>query len=292
MKTIAALVLALVTASTSLLAAGSQAPAPQKPPAAPPATQKPATPPPTTQAPAAPGQAAAPSPRPRAAAAPARLSLTVFVTDSSGTPIRDAQVRATGPVEREGTTSREGTVKLQTLRAGTYRLRLEAEGFITLDRDVTVKAGEPEVEVSLERAPAPAKAPEPPPSPKTAPTAIFTLPPADPNAVADVVSVVDWLSKNRLERSEPRKESVVARSAGEAAAILQVRDALRDRTHADADEVIYVINGSAIFSSKGRQQNVETGALLLVPRGVTYSIENRGREPLWALSVVSPGQQK
>ena len=115
------------------------------------------------------------------------------------------------------------------------------------------------------------------------------LPPPDPNATIEVVSVVDWLAKNRLERNEPRKEGVVARSAGEAAALIQVREALRDRSHAAADEVLYVINGSASLSSKGRQQQIETGSLLLIPRGVTFTIENRGREPLWALSVLSPG---
>lgn len=286
MKTIAVLVLGLVTASPALFAAGHQAPPTQKPPAAPPAAQAPAQPPKTTPPPAK-------APAPRAASSSARLTMTVFVTDSSGAPARDVQVHATGPVEREGSTGREGSVKLQTLKAGTYRLRFEGDGFVTLDHDVTVKPGAPtEIEVTLDRAPTPPKAVEPPPAPKPAPSAVFTLPPPDPNAVVDIVSVVDWLSKNRLERGEPRKESVVAKSAGEAASILQVRDALRDRSHPDADEVIYVINGSASFSSKGRQQSLDTGALLLVPRGVSFTIENRGREPLWALSVLSPGQQK
>jgi mannose-6-phosphate isomerase-like protein (cupin superfamily) len=34
-------------------------------------------------------------------------------------------------------------------------------------------------------------------------------------------------------------------------------------------------------------QTIETGALVLIPRGVTFTLENRGREPLWALSVLA-----
>lgn len=218
--------------------------------------------------------------------------MTVFVTDVTGAPIPDARVVALGSQPREGRTTREGSVRLQGLRAGTYRLHLEAEGFVTLEHDVVVKAGANEAEVTLNRAPEPPKPVEPPPAPKpevTAEALGHPLPPADPNAAADVLSVVDWLSKNALKRGEGRKEAVVTRSAGLAGAVLQVRDALYDRAHPDADELIYVINGKAVFSSKGRQQSLDTGALLLVPHGVTYTLENRGREPLWAISILSPG---
>lgn len=255
-----------------------------QPPAgqAPPAQATPQTPPKPTR----------PSTRPPAAG---RQAMLVFVNDSTGAPISGALVRLDGPIMREGHTTREGSVRFQGLRPGAYRLRMQADGFITLEKDVTVRGGGvTELEASLSKAPEPPKAVEPPPAPKSAPhaTGAGSLPPADPNATVEVVSVVDWLAKNRLERGEPRKEAVVARGASESASMLQVRDALRDRSHADADEVIYVINGAAALSSKGRVQTIETGALVLVPRGVVFTLENRGREPLWALSVLSPAGER
>jgi NAD(P)-dependent dehydrogenase (short-subunit alcohol dehydrogenase family) len=151
-----------------------------------------------------------------------------------------------------------------------------------------LKGAAEEIEVALTRAPAPPKPAEPPPAAKPSAPSAAPLPPADANASVEVMSVVDWLAKNKLERGEPRREGVVARTPLLSSALLQVRDSLRDRSHADADEVIYVINGSAVLSSKGRQQPIETGALVVIPRGVTVTIENRGREPLWALSVLTP----
>jgi mannose-6-phosphate isomerase-like protein (cupin superfamily) len=211
--------------------------------------------------------------------------MTVFVTDTTGAPVPDVHVKLNGPIVREGVTTREGTLKVQGLRAGDYRLHLEADGFVTLEKDFLLRGSGLELEVTLNRAPAPPKPAEPPaPAPRAS---AAPLPPPDANATADVLSVVDWLAKNKLERGEPRKEGIVARTPGEVASLLQVKDALCDRVHPDADEVIYVINGSAAFSSKGRMQTIETGALVLIPRGVTFTLENRGREPLWALSVLA-----
>lgn len=240
----------------------------------------------------APPPAQPPTPRPaaprpaRPAAPDARTTMTVLVTDASGAGQAGVRVMVSGPVTRSGETSDDGSVRFQGMRAGTYRLRFEADAFITLEREVVLKPGVlPPVDVALNRARAkPAAPPEPP---RPAPSA-QTVPPADPNALAEAISVVQFFAKNRLERGEPRRESQVLRSALAAASLLQVRDALVDRTHAEADEVLYVINGSAWMNSKGRQQALETGALLIIPRGVHYTIENRGKEPIWILSVLSP----
>jgi mannose-6-phosphate isomerase-like protein (cupin superfamily) len=300
MKTTAVLVLAFAIGAGSALLGQAPAQPAQKPPVA---TQQPAQKPPAVAQPPAqtpPAQPApmAPKPQtptapPKAAAKPAastRLALTVFVSDTTGAPIQGVHVTADGPIPREGTTSREGSVTLQGLKAGQYRLRFEAERFVTLEKELALKASE-EVEATLSKAMAGAKPADPvaPPAQKPAGPAV-SVPPADPNATVEVVSVVDWLAKNKLPRGEPTREGIVARTGFESAALLQIREAVRDRSHADADEVIYVINGTATLSSKGRQQQLETGALLLIPRGVTVTIENRGREPLWALSVIAPSK--
>ena len=237
-------------------------------------------------APAAQATPAAPRPARPAVPADVRGPMSIVVTDASGAPQGGVHVSASGPVTRGGSTVGDGTLKFQGVRSGTYRLRFEADGFITLERDVTVKAGaQPPIDVALDRAPA--KPPEPPPAPRPAANA-GALPPADPNATVDVVSVVQWLAKNRLERGEPRRESEVLRSALAGASVLQLRDIAGDRGHADADEVLYVINGTASLTSKGRQQTIDTGTVLIVPRGVKYTLENRGKEPIWILSVLTP----
>src|SRR5512133_2665532 len=99
-------------------------------------TQPPAqTPPPTA--------AAKPQAPPRApvSSTAGRASAAVMVTDQSGTGVPDVRVTVTGPVTREGTTARDGTLRLQGLRPGSYRLRFESPDFITLEKDVAIKTG-------------------------------------------------------------------------------------------------------------------------------------------------------
>jgi mannose-6-phosphate isomerase-like protein (cupin superfamily) len=267
--------LSLATAA----AAQTQAP-PQKPPAqAPP----PAT---TTTAPAQP--LAAPKPQAPAQAAATRISMAVTVTDLAGEAAPDVRVALTGPVAREGTTARDGIVRFQALRAGTYRLRFESPDFVTFEREATVKAGAlAEVEVTLSRAlekPAP-------PSPLPAPAQAASTEPAplslNPNAAVDLLELPDWIEKNLIGRSDPQRETVVGRAPGATARIVQVRDPIKDRVRGDADEMLYVIAGEGVLRTKGRAYDLTAGSFAVVPRGVAYTLERSGRNPLIALSMVS-----
>ena len=194
----------------------------------------------------------------------------------------------TGPTAREGETNRDGVVMLQGVRTGSYRVRVQAEDYITLERDIAARGGL-EVEMTLNPAPEPtaAAAPAKPQTPTSPPAPSAAAIPADPNATIQLSSVVEFLSKNQLGRNEPRSESVVGEAPQVASSLLQVRSTFEGRAHAAADEVLYVINGKAEINSKGRVYQVETGSLLTIPRGVTYSIANKGRDPLWALSVLA-----
>lgn len=241
------------------------------------------TPTPGVQAPAPPPQTHAAVPAPAA-----RLTVALTVTDASGTPIPGVRVMATGPVSREGTTAREGSVTLQTLRAGTYRLRFEADDFVTLERELTLKPGAPaHVDVTLGRAPA---RPVPPPvsAPVPAPTGTKFAP--NPDATVDVLALPDWIEKNYIGRNDPRKETTVGRAPGATATVLQVREPIRDRVHDDVDEVLYVIAGEGVLRAKGHEQSLDAGACAIIPRGVSYSVERRGKNPLIALSVLSSGK--
>jgi mannose-6-phosphate isomerase-like protein (cupin superfamily) len=208
-----------------------------------------------------------------------------MVTDLSGKAIPDAQVAMSGPVSREGTTARDGGLALQALRAGSYRLRFESSEFITLERDVTVKAGPPvEVDVALDRAPVKAVAPPPAPAPAAA-AASATTPP-DPSATAELFALPDWIEKNLIGRNDPLKETSVGHTLLMTASVVQVRDPIKDRVRGDADEMLYVIAGEGVLRAKGRDQMLDAGSLAVIPRGVAYTIERRGRNPLIALSIV------
>ena len=91
----------------------------------------------------APSPAPAPAPAPARAAAPGprASTVTLAVTDPAGIPVQGVAVSVTGPVTRNVTTIANGTARLPGMRSGTYRLRFEREGFITLERDVTMRAG-------------------------------------------------------------------------------------------------------------------------------------------------------
>src|SRR5689334_3177894 len=97
--------------------------------------------------------ASAQTPAPPRTAAPSS-TLSVQVTDKSGNGLSNVAVALAGPVDRTGTTAPEGSVASRSMRAGTYRLRFEHEGFITLEREVVLARGPADVSVALNPAPA------------------------------------------------------------------------------------------------------------------------------------------
>jgi hypothetical protein len=115
----------------------AQSPAPQPPPAAP------------AQTPPAGAAARPPARRSPAGAA----ALAVQVTDKSGNGIGDVAVSVTGPVDRSGSTGPDGNVTFRSVRAGTYRLRFEHERFVTLEREMVMRAQPSDVSVALNPAP-------------------------------------------------------------------------------------------------------------------------------------------
>lgn len=232
---------------------------------------------------AQPPVAATPRPAPaQSAPVTGRIVLTVDVTDGTGAPLSDVSVSMSGPLARAAVTGKDGTVKLQGVKPGTYRLRFEAASFVTLERDVTVKAVAPAQEdVMLTRAPAP---PPPPPTPSVTVSSAPVRP--DPNAIIDLLMLPEWIEKNLVGRSDALKETMIGRTPGATATVVQVRESLKDRLRIDADEMLYVIAGQGVVRAKGQEQSLDAGAFVVIPRGVTYTLERRGRNPLIALSVV------
>jgi mannose-6-phosphate isomerase-like protein (cupin superfamily) len=231
------------------------------------------------------GQTAAPpaAPRPAAQRASARpATLTIQVTDTLGAPLADTQVATADPVARDGTTGPDGSIRFTNMRAGTYRLRFTRDGSITLERDVTVRAGESAtVDVSLSAAPVPAKPPEPEKPAVEPPKA---LPPSgDPK----VTPVPLFLEKNFIGGREGRKDSSLGCTPTATATLHQLRDTWLSHAHEDADEWIYVVAGEGMLRIGASDQRLQAGTFSLVPHGKAHALVPQGRNPLIITSVLS-----
>jgi Carboxypeptidase regulatory-like domain/Cupin domain len=214
-----------------------------------------------------------------------RAALDVEVTKGNGEPLEGVRVIAKGPVEREGETNGSGMARLLNLRPGTYRLRFEAEGFVTFEREVTLPASGrlAPVEVTLDTAPEPARR-EAPAAPAATPALSDTNRPVGEAASLDVTSFIE---RNFIGRGEPQKISVLGCTGYSTTRLLQVREPLADRAHADADETLFVVAGEATVKMGGRDQPVEPNGLVIIPRGTEHSITRRGRNPAILLSILS-----
>jgi mannose-6-phosphate isomerase-like protein (cupin superfamily) len=205
----------------------------------------------------------------------------LIVRDVSGTPIEGVNVTIDDSGSQPVVTDAKGMVDVM-LGDGTRRLRLERDGFITLEREVTIRAGKPsEVYIVLSTAPAAAAPPEPPPpppppEPEPAPAAIAAGPPVH-------VSVPAFLDRNFIGR-EASKQTVLACMPGSTTRLLQLRDPLAAHKHDDVDEIVYVVAGEGAIRIGGQSTLAEPGSLSVIPRGVEHSIERRGNNPLILLS--------
>ncbi|MGH9314551.1 MAG: cupin domain-containing protein, partial [Vicinamibacterales bacterium] len=100
--------------------------------------------------------------------------------------------------------------------------------------------------------------------------------------------IPDFIDQNFLGRA-PRKDSVIGCAPTSKTTLLQLREPLGEHTHADGDEVLYVVAGEATHKVGGRETRIEPGTYSLVPRGVPHSITRRGTNPI-VLLLVETGQ--
>jgi mannose-6-phosphate isomerase-like protein (cupin superfamily) len=254
----------------------TQTPPPKPPPTqtTPPATQ---TPPPKPQTPATkpPGTSTSSA----AAAKPAIVDL--LVTTPAGLTIPGATVKADGPVLRQGTTGADGHVVFQNVNPGTYRFRIEHDSFVTLEKEVAVVGGSrAATQAALTPASKPAaSAPPPVPAPAQATPA---LKPGEPR----VLSLTD-IAEQLLRAPDPIAERALGCSGATESRLIRVRESLAGHTHADADELLYIVAGDATLKLGDREQNISPGWFVVVPRGMSHSLTRRGRTPVLILSAVS-----
>ena len=208
-------------------------------------------------------------------------TLDVRVTDRTGATLDDVVVKVEGDVGREGTTNASGFVALTNLTAGTYRLRFERDGFVTLEKEAVVRVG---ATVTVNAALTAAPPPPPPPAPAAPP------PPPAPVLTAGeprVVAIPDFVNKQLITNKETIKENPIGCSGATAAKVIQLRGPLAAHSHDDADEVLYVIAGDATIRLGADEHRITSGAFVLVPRGMEHTITLRGRNPLILTSTVS-----
>lgn len=247
------------------------APRPATPAPAPTASQ-PATPVPPTQPPA-----------PRRAQ-PAATVLDVRVIDRSGRPIADATVTVEGPTHQDGASDARGTLTMRGLSAGSYRVRADADGFVSLEKEITVR-GTTEASLALARAPRIIEPAPPPPAPVVAPA-----PPPEATPVAGFAGDPKVVSVRELaEHASDGRDAVtvvpISCSGTSNVRLVLVRDVLPRGSHRDEAQTLYVVSGQAILSIGETTEQIGPGSVAVVPRGVTYGLEKKGRNPAVLLSV-------
>lgn len=213
----------------------------------------------------------------RAPRAPRTATFAILVTDADGAQVPNVRVTVEGAASRTVRTE-GGRIALEELPVGDYRLRFEKDGFVTLERELTARAGKPiEVNVTLHRVPPP---PAPPAPVKPERPAVDAKP-----AAIDLLAVID---KEFIGRAAGKTTPLACGGDG-SASLIQVNDPVADHAHAEADEFLYVIAGEGAANVAGAAHRLRAGALLFVPRGVTHRFSQSGRNPLIVLSV-SAGQ--
>ena len=209
---------------------------------------------------------------------PRTATLAISVTDPAGTSIPNVSVTIEGPASRS-TRTEGGRIAIEELPAGRYIVRLEHEGFVTVERDLTATAGKP-IEVKVTMKPLPAAPPAPAPA----------APPSKPssNAKPSAFDVPGVIEKEFVGRAAGKTTPLACGDDGNAT-LIQLNQPLQTHAHDDADEFIYVVAGEGSASLQGTAQRLKAGTLLFVPRGTPHGLTVSGRNPLIVLSTRAGG---
>jgi mannose-6-phosphate isomerase-like protein (cupin superfamily) len=246
-----------------------------------------AAPPPSGQTATTPsGQTSKPAAGQASTARPGSVALTV-VTESGAT-LSGAAVSLRGAVDRQALAGTDGVATLLNIPPGTYRARISRDGYVTFEKEVTIRAG---VRATSEAAltAAPAAPPPPPPAPKETPKPSPSQSQSEsrgPVGAAKVLSLTD-LAEQMLNDKAPLVEREIGCSVATASQLILVRETLTSHTHADADEMLYVVAGDATLKIADKDTQVSAGWFGIVPRGSAHSLAKRGRNAPIVLAIRS-----
>jgi mannose-6-phosphate isomerase-like protein (cupin superfamily) len=241
-----------------------------------PATAKPAqTAKPST---AKPSTAKPSTAKPQASQA-GRAGIALVVTLPTGATLSGVGVELIGPTMRSGTTNPSGQINFTGLQAGTYRLRFTGDDVTAFEREVTLRAGQTAaLDITLNGAP--------PPREIVKEIVTDAAPAEGPAGTPQVLSLVD-LAESELERRQPRRETLVSCSGATRSTLLQLNQDQPVRLYDSADSLFYVVAGEGVLDVGGGETRLQAGTFASVPRGTSFTIGRRGRNPLIMLSVLT-----
>jgi mannose-6-phosphate isomerase-like protein (cupin superfamily) len=205
------------------------------------------------------------------------VSFAIVVTDASGAPINDARVTMSGTAERTGRTE-AGRLAFEDLKPGPYRFRFDKDGYVSLERELTARGGAPtDVKVALTAAPPPPKPVEPVKTPPPEPTV---------DAKPMGLDLAAYAGNNAVGRRAPGKASALSCTTGGAATLLQINDPVKEHTHPDSDEFVYVLAGEGNARIGSMDEPMSAGMFLVVPRGMAHAF-TASKKPLTFLSILA-----
>ena len=198
--------------------------------------------------------------------------------DQDATGLNDVRLVLSGDATGEFVTGAAGTVVVPDLKDGVYRLRCEREGFVTLEREFTVRGGAyGQIDVVLNAAP-----PAPPkPAPEPAASAAIA-----PGGRPVTIPIVEYLDRNLIGR-EPLKESILACNPLETVRLLQMREGVAEHVHEGGDEIIYVVAGEGTVRIGEAATPLRAGSLVVVTNHTGHAFERAGKNPLIVVSTLT-----
>ena len=101
------------------------------------------------------------------------------------------------------------------------------------------------------------------------------------------MSLLDFIEGNYISSKEGHKENIVGCSGDGQAVVWQVRELWDGRVHPSADTMLYVIAGEGTLKMGGSDIPMTAGSFAVVPRGTTYGLNRRGRNPITVIAVLS-----
>jgi len=236
------------------------------------------TPPQTTPTPT-------PTSRPagQSAAANKPGSVVLTITNEKGDLLADATVTVRGSIDRGGTSGSDGTVTLQNMPPGTYRARITRDGYYTLDKEVTIKAG---ARATAEALLSPAPPPPPPPTPAPTPVEMKPSAPAGKPGVATTTSVVD-LIQQMLKDPQPVVDHDLGCAYSSASKLIVAKANVASHQHSDVDEFLYVVYGDGTLTVGDKTVPLTAGTFAIAPRTVSHAITKKGSKEIVLLVVQS-----
>jgi mannose-6-phosphate isomerase-like protein (cupin superfamily) len=200
-------------------------------------------------------------------------TFAIIVSDPAGAPLGNVKVTLQGP-KTGATRTERGRSVFEELPAGTYKLTFERDGFLTTEREITIRPGALiDVKITLTPVPAPSKPVE-------------SGPPSRPGVKTEPVAldIAAFIEKNFVGRAASRNSSIACSSSG-TATLMQLRESVAEHAHPEGDEFLYVIAGNGTARIAGVLQPLGPSVFVLIPRTAPHVLTVQGRNPLVVLSI-------